>query len=216
MITDANLELSKTWDKQVGKLVSGDDHPVIPDTYGFDASIANYMRFFAQGKAYATWMAFNKRPVLPNTGNLSLSFELMLDSTTAGAQALEFDLRLAIGGYDYNFSNQINQVESGQLQIASPDGKWLDTGLIIGNGKLAYNVPHQFRFNFVFDTKTKKKSTVSVVVDNRAYSIPTKLQNMSVGQFNWEDTCILQIQQDIGPISGYIQQVMRNINIGWY
>lgn len=213
MIIDANLELSKTWQSQVGKLVSGDDHPVIPDTYGFDQNILNYMRFYAQGKPYATWMAFNKRPVLPNTGYLSLSSELILDSTTAGAQALEFDLRLAIGGVDYNFSSQINQAEGGMLQISIAD-KWVDTGIVLG--KLAYNVLHQFKFNYVFDTKAKKRSTASFVLDGKAYFLPAKLTGIACASFNWEDTCILQVQQDIGPVAGYIQQTMRNTDIGWY
>lgn len=212
MITDANLELSKTWEKQVGRLVSGDDHPVIPDTYGVDQSVPNYMRFYAKGAAWSTWMAFNKRPVLPNAGNLSLSFDLILDSTTAGAQALEFDLRLAIGGFDYNFSNQINQAKGGMLQIAVAD-KWEDTGIILG--KLSYNVPHSLKFNFAFDVKTKKRTTGFLTIDGKFYPIPVALQNLACVAFNWEDICILQVQQDIGSVAGTVQHTMRNINIVW-
>lgn len=213
MLTSSYLELDKGWQTQTGSLVSGNDHPVVPDSYGVTAvETPGWLRFFATGKPWASWMAFNKQPVLPNSGRLALGFDIILDSSTANAGQLEFDVRLAIDGYDYNLSNQINQAAGNVWQIADSAGQWQT---VVGLYPLAFNVPHSFIFHSVFDVKSKKKAALDLEIDGKVYQVPSRLQALAALPFNWEDTAIVQVQQNLSKSGGSVQQVMKNIRLEW-
>lgn len=214
MLRDCNLEYQKTWETKTGPDISGTPKPIIPDKTKIDQSNGKYIVLSTQGKAYADWMAALHRPVLPNTGKLSLSFELTLgeEAVDLGGE-FEFDTRLAIGGFNYNFSSQINCTEGWHMQISDVKGLWVDSGMNVG--KLAPLIPHNFVYSYVFDITAKKYSFTTISIDGKLFFVPSKLQGLIAGKFDWADSCSLQVQQDIGPVAGGYSQAMRNIHYDW-
>lgn len=211
MIVDSDLQLRPDWEKHVGPDIGG----ISPDVSGWDQSNPPYMRFFAQGKAYSDWLAAIHRPILPNTGNLQLSFDLMVDSLAGTyAQALEFDTRLSIAGFNYNFSSQVNYAEGGKLQISDVKGNWVDSGAV--PGKLPILMPIRFLYVYKFDTIKKTYSTVSVSIAGKKYLIPARLQNLAAQPLKWDDSCSLQVQLDIGALPGAFSHSMNNVDLGWF
>lgn len=210
MILDTHIELLTSWKPPIVVGIGGSGPP---KSYGYDQSFPE-MRFFTNGSPYNNWLAANARPILPNTGKLSLSFELMIDANVASsAQAIEFDTRLSISGLNYNFSSQIDIAAGWQLQISDAAGGWVSTG---------YNVPklapleyHSFLYQYSFDTTKKLYSTLEIEIDNAPYPIPSTLQNLAPQNLGWADSCSLQVQQDLGSKGGAFSQLMRNIQYAW-
>ena len=210
MILDTHLELLTSWKPPiVGPSIGGTP----PTIYGYDQSFPQ-MRFYTNGPAYSDWLAANARPVLPNTGFVTLSFQLMIDGNVANAaQALEFDTRISVGGWNYNFSSQINIAAKWQLQISGADGGWANTGFTVPT--LAPSVWHTFSYSYWFNTTTQKYSIISVTIDGAVYVIPPSLQNLSPQNLGWSDSCSIQVQQDLGSKGGAFSQLMRNIQYAW-
>lgn len=212
-INDTYLELLTSW-----KPPNGDPAQVggtgTPTSFGYDQSFPT-MRFWTQGAKYNNWLAAIARPILPNTGNLQLSFMVMFDNPLAGeVQAREFDTRVSISNWNYNFSSQINMAEGGHLQISNQSGGWVDTGIVLD---LAPEAWHTFVYDYAFNVTTHKYSILSVTVDGIMYLIPTTLQNLTATQPSppWEDSCSLQVQLDIGSAGGGFSQLMQNIQYSW-
>lgn len=209
MITDSNLQALSGWKKEVGSNIGG----VSPTSYGF-FQYGSMMVLYTEGPKYADWLAAISRPICPNTGNLSLSFQVMVDADSlTAAQALEFDTKVSIATYIYNFSSQINYAEGGTLQISNALGNWIDTGF--KPGKLSAGVWHSFVYQYKFDTTAKAYSIVSVELDGVIFPIPGNLGNLKAGQSNWADSANLQIQLDLGPQGGTFSEIIQNAEFQW-
>lgn len=210
MIIDSDLQNVRTWKTEIANV--GGKQP--PDAYGIDQSVSGYARFFTQGKPYSNILFALPRPILPNTGYLQLKSTLTVDSLTSTyAQALEFDTRVSVGKLNYNFSSQINYAERGMLQISAANGDWVDTGFAIG--RLAPLVPHTLDYSYYFDTTTKKYSFLYLVLDGKRYVIPPKFQNLAPTSLDWEDTCNLQVQLDLGSMAGSFSHLMTDVRYVW-
>lgn len=220
MILDTELQLTPGWKTHTqadGSNIGG----VPPLSYGFLQGIPSAptaMLFHAQGSTvaggYADWEAFIDRPVLPNTGNLSLSFDLTVDGNAAQyAQAIEVDTILCVGGFKYNFSQQLSYAADGVIDIAQASGGWVSTGIVLG--KLPAFVAHHFLFTYAFNVKTHSYSFVSVTVDGVVYPIPSALQNLTAQSTTWADGAMLQVQQDLNAQAGQFSMLIDNAQFAW-
>jgi hypothetical protein len=209
MITDSQLQSLPDWKKEVGANIGG----VSPTNYGF-FQLGGLMLLYTEGPKYADWLAAISRPICPNTGNLSLSFQVMVDADSlTAAQALEFDTKVSIATYIYNFSSQLNYAEGGMLQISNAQGNWIDTGF--KPGKLTPGVWHTFVYVYKFDTGAKTYSIVSVEIDGLIFPIPSSLGNLKAIQSNWADSANFQVQLDLGANSGTFSELIQNAEFTW-
>lgn len=208
MIIDAELEKRADWEKKVGADIGG----VSPTSYGWN-QWPDCMKFYTSGKAYSDWLAALHRPVLPNTGNLALSFDLMTDSFAPQcAQAIEFDTRVSLAGMNYNFSAQVNYALGGVLQLSDAKGNWQDTDF--RPGKFLPFVWTPIRMVYQFDTHLQIYATVEVRIGLQRWKSPTKIA-LAPLPLNWEDSCSLQIQQDLGSTGGAFAIYIRNAQYEW-
>jgi hypothetical protein len=209
MITDSQLQAITGWKQEVGANIGG----VSPTSYGFYL-FGEMMVFYTEGTAYADWLAAISRPICPNSGKLSLAFEVIVDEDSlTSAQALEFDTKLSIASYIYNFSSQLNYAEGGTLQISNAAGSWIDTGF--KPGKLTPLTWHTFVFNYSFNTSTKTYSFVSAEIDGVLYTIPANLQNLKAVESNWADSANFQVQLDLNSVGGSFSEALQNVEYVW-
>jgi hypothetical protein len=216
-IIDSQLESQAGWELHTGSDIGG----VTPTSYG-TYQAGGIRVFYISNPPGANWLAALHRPVVqPNTGKLSLSFDLMVDDNVSLlAQALEFDTRVSVVGDNYNHSSQLNYAEGGMWQIS--DGtqlpgtaKWVDTGFRYG--KLLPDVWNQLKFEYSFDITKKVYSTVAISVNGVRFLIPPNLQNLKPTRPTplWADSCNLQVQLDQNSGSGEFSTWMRNIQYSW-
>lgn len=218
MLKDVLIEQDTNWSTRVGPTIGG----VPPTTYGMklhplDSPIRE---FYVKDPPWANWLAYSERKVLPNTGKLSLLYELFVDSNSLiVTQAIEFDTKLAIGGFIYNFSSQFNYV-TGQWQ-ASGVGGWKDTGWKFG--KFTPGVPYRMQFDYAFDIVKKTYGFMHVKAlsdhpdaNTGSFTPPfTPFQSFTAEATNWTDTCNIQVQQDLNGGGGAFSIYMREIAYQW-
>ena len=209
MILYPNLEAAPDWQVLTGSNIGG----ISPDKFGINQK-PGYIEFYTVGKPYADFLAALHLPLQPNVQNLSLQFELCLDGVAAYcAQALEFDTRVSIAGWNYNFSSQINYEEVGMLQIVNAAGKWIDTGGVPGILPAHTWIP--FKYTYTFDTTKHVFSLVAATINGNAYTIPSALKNVAASTLDWADSCSLQVQLDLNSGGGAFSHRMRNIQYAW-
>jgi hypothetical protein len=219
-ITDPNIHLRQNWNSHVqtdGSNIGG----VPPLHYGMVRGLAGNpgsTLFYTEGSSvpggYADCEFYTSRPVMPNTGNLSLTVQFAVDENHAvNAQALELDTILCLGGYNYNGSLQINNAEEGMVQIAKADGGWVDTGFKVD---VAPNKAHVLVVLYGFDSGKKVSSVVSVGFDGDYYPISPTLQNIPAQQKNWSDGAIFQVQLDLNKLAGNFSVRMDDAHYDWW
>lgn len=202
-----NILEEKPWGKNSGPGI-GDG---IPDDYGTDL----IREYHVKGKAYTSWLSGCHRPVLANTGKLSLGFDLMTDDKTPlSAQALEFDTRLVIGKNDYNFGSQFNYQRGGLWQVWV-NKTWVDTTF-----KPGLFTPWKWytvRFDYSFDVINKKYSYEAANVSPAiiGYAVPVTFKNLTATPLNWTDTCNFQVQQDLNYKAGEFTIYIKNAGYTW-
>ena len=194
---------------------------VPPAKYGFlqgipDSSTA--MLFYVEGSTvpggYADWEAYRDTPVLPNTGNLQLDFNLTVDEKAAQyAQAIEIDTILCIAGLKYNFSFQVNYAEGGEGQIVSKTGAWVNLG--DGAAKLMPGIAHHFTLRYAFDTTQHLYSFAWIEIDGATYAIADALKNLPAVPTDWKDGAMLQVQQDLNALAGGFSMTLDNMQYTW-
>lgn len=209
MIIDDQLELLP-WEAHVG----ADIGSVSPVTYGWRLTPENVVEFYTTAPSYADWLAAVHRPICPNTGKLTLEFDLATDSfAVTAAQALEFDTRVSIAGMNYNLSSQFNYNKNGVFQISNQAGSWIDTAWIPGK----FN-PYQWYtivYSYSFDTVAKTSSFLSASLDGKVFVVAAALQNVPATNLGWADSCSLQVQQDLAAGGGHFAMWLRNIRYIW-
>lgn len=220
MIIENELQTRPDWEIKVGPDIAGEPNPALPTDYGIDQSFPPIMRLYTAGPARsdgksADWMAALHGPILPNTGNLTLRFDMMVDNNAGAVQAREFDTRVSIAGDNYNFSTQINEAAGGKLQISDAKGNWQDTGDVIP--PFIPGVWNEFEFAYQFNPVFKTYSTADVTVNGTRYMIPPALWAIPVTRPTplWADSCSIQLQLDLSPKGGKFAQQFNHVQLEW-
>lgn len=121
------------------------------------------------------------RPMLPNTGNVALSFTFtMTAASIANGHVQETDAIFIIGGYKYNGSLQ-RHIATGQIDI----GNWTNTGTMMG--VITPEIEHQVEIQYAINVGNKTISVLSYTCDEVAGSIPSTLAQAAVLS-NWLGT----------------------------
>jgi hypothetical protein len=209
-ICDTDLHLRADWENHVGINIGGTQ----PTSYG-TVLLPNARQFFTAGKAYSDWLAAIHRPICPNTGYLTLSFELMTDAACYDqAQALEFDTRISIASLNYNLSSQFNYFEGGAFQITDVRGNWIDSGW--KPGKFVPYVWYPITLRYGFDVAKKAYSFLSANNGvGSPYVIPKVLQGLPAQPLAWADSCSLQVQLDLAAAGGAFSIFTRKMEYTW-
>lgn len=203
MILDTELEKRTDWQKKIGADIGG----VSPDSYGWDQQ-PDSMRFYVRGsKPYSDWLAALHRPYLPNTGHLTLSYDLMTDAMApAFGQATEFDTRVTDPlGNDNNFSLQNNYARGGMLQVSGQvtstvvsgkivlsGGDWVDTG--IQYGIFMPRMWYSIRLHYAFDVVGLTYRTERIDINDERFYL--NLPALKAVKSGWSAGAHLQVQQD--------------------
>jgi hypothetical protein len=215
MIIDPNLQMQPNWASHVGSIIGG----VPPSKYGWTLDpLLGTRSFYTEysGSGYADWEAYITRPVMTNTGNLGLRFNLMVNpAVITCAQALEFDTRVGDkDGYNYNFSHQLNYAEGGHLQISNAQGDWVDTGFVPGKLQTP-DTWYPYYLKYYFDIVKKTYGFISISIGVQTYVIPSNLQNLPAVKNNWAECAIFQVQQDLVQDGGAYTTTIGAAQFEW-
>jgi hypothetical protein len=220
IIYDSKLEL-QPWSLNIpsnGSDIGGCD----PASYSLDQSfdeVALELQGTTQQGGYPTIEGYIKRSIPANTGNVSLSFDLLPSVNLLNEYLYETDLIIAWSGYKYNLSLQLVAVANGySLQVADLNGDWAVTGIIVPAflpvQSVHYLIIHQFNIT------TKKRSTIAAVINNQLFLIPSQFQNIAATSTNWEDVAIVQQQRTLTPAAGNAGKSasdrLVNIELAWW
>jgi len=211
MIQDVDLHLEQGWEKKVGPDIGGPVPFLPPDAYGFVQG-TTAMRFDIRGKAYTDWLAALHRPLLLNTGHLSLMFELMTDlNALTVAQAIEIDTRISAAGWNFNHSFQNNYQSGGMLQISGQDNNWVDTGIKFG--KFQPRAWYAIGLHYSFDAVAFNYRTERIQVGDETFDL--SLPTLKAQKLGWTDGAHLQVQQDLAASGGSYSIYTRNMRYIW-
>jgi hypothetical protein len=172
--------------------------------------------FFTQGGKFSDWLACTIRPVLPNTGNAELSYQLTVDDQTAEvAQAIETDMLFVITGadgkiYEYNGSLQWNNAKGGSIQI----NDWTDSGIVIP--VIDADVPHRVVIQYAFDTVKHTLTVPNYSIDGNVYPIPAAVGVIPAKPSNWKLGAYLQVQQDLNDKGGGFAITLDDAQLAWW
>lgn len=218
MITrDNNLQSLPGWKQHDGGNIGG-----VPPKLTLDQQLSPFAIFHTEGSqvkgGYPDVDWYLGRPLQPNTGNLSLSYDLTVDNNGANVQARERDVRIEKDGWDYNFSFQIVDSVGGKLQISGQGGGWQDIGYSIP--ALDPSVVHRFACIYSFNFAAHSYSYVGIFIDGVWYPIPARAQNLQAQNLGWTDGAVVQFQQDLTAAAGdaglgYSEEV-TNLNLTWW
>lgn len=210
-IIDQDIHLLTNWEKHVGADIGGPVPFRPPDSYGW-VQHPDWMKFYTKGAAYTDWLAANHRPLLPNTGQLTLSFDLMTDANAVlQAQAHEFDTRLSVAGWNYNLSFQLNNQRNGLLQLSGQDNKWVDTPYSVG--RLTPGVIYPISLHYVFDVTAHTYQTREVRIGPERFLFTDA--PLTAQQLGWADGAHLQVQLDLASAGGSYAIYVRKMNYLW-
>lgn len=181
-VFDNKLEYSLQWGTRIGPSIGG---TVLPKSFLITppSPLCPWMQVAINslGGGYTSGMAALFRPLMPNTGLLSLEFDILTDKNALTVlEALEWGLKLSLpSGYIYDGSVELNYQQKGLLMVygVAPNPVWASTG--VTPGRLSPNVPHCIRTDYKFDDVKHTMSTLAVTIDGVAYPIPASLQNVS-------------------------------------
>jgi hypothetical protein len=159
------------------------------------------------------------RSVLPNSGNLSLSFLYNPDAALAqGAQAIEFDLRVTDGSGNVAALDNQFVLTNDKLdwQVSLNGDSWTDTGLGFAIPPAGILTPFTLigAFNFTAGTY----SFGSAVIGSEAESLTEpQFKNLPVLKLNWLPGNQLVFQKQLDCINAAVafSDVMKNIQAAW-
>lgn len=211
--------LEPNWESHVGQDIGGPTDPIThkfipPDLYIATLS-GDVTQFYIKGKPFTCWLAANHRPLLPNTGGLTLSLELMTDRNTLDVcQEIEIDTRISSGGWDFNHSFRINYLRGGILQISDgtlPTAKWLDTGIVYG--KLDPRCWYRLSLDYSFDVIGQTYRTTRITINDEWWDLSQSAWKSQ--KLGWSDGAHLQVQQDLNGAGGWFNIYTRNMTYTW-
>lgn len=161
------------------------------------------------------------RPVLPNSGNLSLQFNWTLSpEAILYGRCFEFDTRITdANGWTYPCDFQF-VLQSGALRLNVAAGVaankivWLDTKLVAPS-PVAYQMV-SLDLEYTFDTTKHACSIASVTLGADVMNIPSFYQNQAAAQLGWQASqVVMQKQLEAGGNGGVVIDVMKNIQYSW-
>lgn len=215
-----HLDRNTTWFAQTTRDIA----PVAPESYRVDAIPGKHPSWLFQtagtldpAKKLYPGVLFapgaNSKatplPIPPNSGPVSLRFDMWPDEGVDTANVFESDLLIVTGGFKYNLSGQRHAV-SGQIDI----GNWTDTG--IEAGPMEPNEKCTIRWDYAFDTAKKVCSVRHYAADESIYAIPASLQNMAALPCNWEEGAYIQIQLGSLPSGAPWSMRLGRIRLEWW
>lgn len=213
-LVDNNLELLEWKPGQSGPNI-GD---AVPTSYGY-RKWADKLEFYIINEVKTSktpsWLGAIARSLPPAGYNhLALNFDLVLDGNSVSmARCLEFDIRVCLAKLGYNCSSQINNA-TGIWQISDVNGNWVDTGYHVAALK-PWTLQH-FRIEYAFDFVGHKYSIVGIKINDAAtFMVPDVLRNLAATPLAWDDSCSIQVQQDMYGNVGTFSQIMWNIDLEW-
>lgn len=213
-IIDNALEKRTDWERKVGPDIGGPTPFTPPDFYSLTQH-EDATQYYVRGKAWTCWLAANHRPLLPNTGHLTLSLDLLTDPNTLSAcQEIEIDTRISIGGYDFNHSFRNNYLKGGQLQISDgtlPIAKWADTGVLFG--KFDPRKWYSIALRYAFDPVRQTYRTERITIDDEWFDL--SLPDLKTQKLGWKDGAHCQVQQDLMGNGGWYSIYTRNMSYEW-
>ncbi len=152
------------------------------------------------------------RPLLPNTGNVKLSFDLLLGADSLHRlQVIETDLKVTQGGKTANLSGQINRVK-GIFQASDSGQGWNDTPI---KAELVRYVPNHYELEFKIDFHKGVYSYSSLTLNGVTSIFPAAQQNIPIGKTGWADGAIFQFQLALGPQGGSVLAQLSNAQLEW-
>ena len=121
------------------------------------------------------------RPMLPNSGNVALSFTFaMTADSVANGNVQETDILVVRDGWMYNLSLQ-RVLASGEIDIIV-DGIWKDTGLRV---LPAPDAEHTVQIVYAIDDVAHTGSVVAFLCDGTTHAVPAALQKQPATSCTW-------------------------------
>lgn len=133
------------------------------------------------------WNPVTPRPILPNTGNLKMSYTMTLGGNLLGANVFETDTLIVVNGMKFNLSGQYRQ--SSGFMVVNAAGGWVDTGITFG--PLLTDIPYAVEWEYQFASES---SVIAISVNNDRLLVPATLQNIAAQASNWTPGAYPQIQ----------------------
>jgi hypothetical protein len=208
-------------EKHADESISGDPNNArVPDFYG-TYNLRDATEFYVKGGPYAQWLSAYHRPLKQNTGKCSLRLELATDyNAVTVAQAIELDLKIAIGGWIYDFSSQINYRLGGMWQLTKGGQGWNDTGWKLG--KFTPDLFYPVQFDYAFDVAKRTYSAKFARIGVKEFSVPLAQQNQPAFDSavpnpakKWKDGASVQVQIDLNALGGGFSIYARNAKLVW-
>lgn len=206
----SHLEDVTGWSRQAGPDIGG----VVPSDYGFIQNISHpsldgsAMELHVTGSPYADWLTALSLPVDKRTSQAQLDFWILVDEESLSvAQAVEFDLRISLGGENYNFSMQVDY-ENGMLQVTDKGAAWVNTSHLIG--KIAPNWWHHVVVSVSYDFTNHIGRYLSLKLDESEYPLDLPAPVELLG---WDDVIRVQFQQDTTQTGGTYRQWLDQVTV---
>ena len=188
-----------------------------PTSYGVTQGPAFHPEatlFSTEGAPWAAWETYKLTPLaaigIPPSGRfgLQLSFDLM--AADANAHVYETDtIFCSADGYNSNLSVQRNMGLNGMMQIAGPNGDWVNTGIMAP--KLTLNEWHPHTFQYALDLNNHTCVTHALVIDGQLFMVPTELQAIAAAKKGWKPGVLFQAQTALKSGGGRSAFMLRNI-----
>lgn len=158
----------------------------------------------------AMWSPLVPRPILPNLGNLAMSYKFALGSDLAGMNVFETDVKLVQNCADgqkreANLSLQRHAV-TGQIDI----GNWTDTGLRMG--PVTPDDEHDVTISYSFDIVKNVCSVLSYACDGIVKRITA---NMSMTPSTWLAGAYVQVQLGSMPNGLAWAVKLHDLDLAW-
>jgi hypothetical protein len=159
----------------------------------------------------AMWSPLTPRPILTNSGILSLEIEYLAGGNLAGCNVIETDTLIVQGGYKYNGSGQFN-LASG-FQIVNEAGLWVTVPN--ANPLLLANTRRTVKWTYLINTNAKTLSVVTIECDGETYDVPTGLQNVPAQSSTWLTGVYSQVQLGSMPNGLPWALAVREMQLAW-
>lgn len=210
IVHDVSLEDESGW-----KVVNQPDvNDPLADSYVL-IDTPTGLRSYIAGCAYSGACGSLTRRTMDGFHHPSMSFEVCPDDCVAiNAQALEFDLRIQLGEWNYNFSGQLNLAKGGMWQLVNAEEHWVDTEFI--PGLLPADVWTAVNLSYELNLDAHAFSTTRVIIGERIWEVPEKYRHVPASRKNWENgTATIQVQIGLNHMGGACSHKIRDLTIAW-
>lgn len=187
----------------------------MPDRYGYCQGIPGFFPsatlFYVAGPAYATVEHYINRPILLNTGSLSMFFNLTVDENTlAVGRLIETDVILTTAGLTYNLSLQFLKGNLGWgVQVVDAAGNWIDSGITV---QIASGTVHKVQIGYQFGAGVSQVVSYQFDAISTVAPLGPKIPAQKRG---WADGAIIQVQQTVDQAGGSYSVAVDDLGLEW-